>query len=406
MSRAEHIDESLGLWQYVRVLRRQRLCVLIGTAAGFLVAAAILLIGPHSYTATTTVSLNVISTEPFSQQRNAASLIDPQTEADIARSHVVAESASKALGGDPTPWELRRDSTVQAPGDATVVRVSYTGPSEALATKGADAVATAYLEYRSAQAEARLQKMQTHVNEQIERLNEELVEANAAAAASDADEAERGRAAALQQQVQVELDSLLTHRIALANVDTTGGAIITPAEDSPRELSPGIWLTLGTGTGAGVVLGIVLAFVRDPFDHRLRTEADIAEALGAPLLAKLTGELGQPLSEQAAGEEMRVVREQLLQVGAGHGPVLVFDARRSESQSTAAAALEWAASRYFTVGTLRATESRADCLAALRTSTATLVVCWPRTALTDDLSWFAREAQRAGTPVTGFVIEP
>src|SRR5690606_29367974 len=85
---------SLDIGHYLWVLRRQwvvvALCMVLGAVAAF----AYVTMSPKVAIARTTVQLNVIMTEPFSSQRPASGLLDASTEANIARSHVVAERAA------------------------------------------------------------------------------------------------------------------------------------------------------------------------------------------------------------------------------------------------------------------------------------------------------------------------
>lgn len=398
-------DQTLGISRYLSVLRRQRWIALAGVLAGVVAAGAYLLVAPHTVTATTAVNLNVITTEPFNQQRPASGLLDAATEADIASSHVVAEGAAELLGGAFTASQVRASSRVSSSGGASVVRVAFTAPTAREAVRGADAIAQAYLEFRSDQAQQRIDTMLTSMNTRVEKLNEALLQANRELVSAEPGTTDYAQAVSQQQQIQVELDSLLSQRNALSNVDTTGGIVLTSARDSDLEESPSTRMTLATGLAGGLVLGIIAAFARNPFDRRLRSPSDVADALGAPMLADLDPRRGE-VSDDDSHEQMRVVFERLRSdAAATAGPVLVFDARRSEQESRALQRLETISDGSVQFERVDAAASRADGLAMLREATAVLVLCSRRTALVEDVRWITQEARRAGTPVVGFVSE-
>ncbi|WP_336652851.1 MULTISPECIES: hypothetical protein [unclassified Leucobacter] len=399
-------DQTLGISRYLAVLRRQRWVAITGVVVGVAAAGIYLLVAPHTVTATTAVNLNVITTEPFNQQRPASGLLDAATEADIASSHAVAEGAAKLLGGAFSASQVRALSRVSSSGGASVVRVSFTAPTEKEAVRGADAIAQAYLEFRSDQAQQRIDTMLTSMNSRVEKLNDALLEANRELVSAQPGSTDYAQAVSQQQQIQVELDSLLSQRNALSTVDTTGGIVLTSARDSELEQSPSARTTLATGLAGGLVLGIIAAFVRNPFDRRLRSASDIVDALGAPALADLDPRHGE-VSDDAAQEQMRIVFERLRSdAAATPGPVLVFDARRSEQESRALQRLEAISDGSVQFERVDAAGSRADGLAMLREATAVLVLCSRRTALVEDMRWITEEARRAGTHVVGFVSEP
>ena len=397
-------EQTLGVSRYLSVLRRQRRVAVAGVVFGVLAACLYLLIAPHTVTATTAVNLNVITTEPFNQQRPASGLLDAPTEADIASSHAVAEGAAELLGGELTASQVRQSSQVSSSGGASVVRVAFTAPTEQEAVRGADAIAQAYLEFRSDQAEQRIDTMLTSMNTRIEKLNEALLQANRELVSAEPGTTDYAQAVSQQQQIQVELDSLLSQRNALTSVDTTGGIVLTSARDSQFERSPSSRMALATGLAGGLVLGIVAAFARNPFDRRLRSSTDVAEVLGAPLLADLEPRKGE-VPDDDAHEQMRVIYERLRSLDSSGGPVMVFDTRRSSDESRALRQLRQISDGAVEFERIDAGASRADGLAMLREAAAVLVLCSHRTALVEDLRWIAQEAQHAGAPVVGFVSE-
>ncbi|MGF9660204.1 hypothetical protein AAIH18_22495, partial [Pantoea agglomerans] len=82
-----------------------------------------------------------------------------------------------------------------------------------------------------------------------------------------------------------ELDGLLTQRNGLQSVDTTGGIVLSAAEDNELGYAPGRTVTLLTGLAGGLVLGIIAAFIWNPLDRRQSNAAEISRSLRAPVVA-------------------------------------------------------------------------------------------------------------------------
>ncbi|WP_217181699.1 hypothetical protein [Streptomyces sp. AC495_CC817] len=324
---------SLGFEHYVFVLRRQWRVILAATLLGALAGGGFLLFAPKSVTATTTINLNVITTEPFSAQKAASGLLDDATETAIARSHVVASRASDLLKGALSPSEIRSASTVATSSGAAVVTVDFESDNAAEAVKGADAVAAAYLAFRSEQAEQRIGVMVANLTERIDALNVTLGEANQALATADVNSAAYAQATTQRQQILTELDGLLSQRNGLQSVDTSGGIVLSAAEDNELDYAPGRTITLLTGLAGGLVLGIIAAFIWNPFDRRLRNAREIARALGAPVYATIDARREDVPATGASADSLRVTRERLLVDIYLGTTVLVLDATHGDEPS-------------------------------------------------------------------------
>ncbi|WP_314424376.1 Wzz/FepE/Etk N-terminal domain-containing protein [uncultured Microbacterium sp.] len=327
---------TLGFEHYVFVLRRQWRLLVVTTVLGALAAVGYLLIAPQTVTATTTINLNVITTEPFSAQRAASGLLDDATETAIARSHVVASRAADLLEGDASASEIRSASTVATSSGAAVVTVDYDAPTAAAAVRGADAVASAYLSFRSEQAQERITVMVTSLNERIDALNTTLGEVNQQLVSAAPNSAAFAQATTQREQIITELDGLLTQRNGLQSVDTTGGIVLSAAEDNELAVAPGRTVTLLTGLAAGLVVGIIAAFVRNPFDRRLRNASEMTRALGAPVFATLDANREDVPAKGPAADALRVTRERLLVDIYLGTTVLVIDATHSHETSPTA----------------------------------------------------------------------
>lgn len=359
---------TLGFEHYVFVLKRQWRVIVVSTLLGAIAAIGYLSLAPQTVTATTTINLNVITTEPFSAQRAASGLLDDATEAAIARSHVVASRASELLDGDVTAAQIRKASTVVTSSGAAVVTVDFEAGSTAGAVKGADAVASAYLSFRGDQAQERITVMVTSLTERIDALNVTLTGLNQQLASAEPSSAAYAQASTQRQQILAELEGLLSERNGLQSVDTTGGIVLSSAENNELDYAPGRTITLLTGLAGGLVLGIIAAFIWNPFDRRLRNARELSRELKAPVFGTIDASREDIPATGQSADALRVTRERLLvdiQLGT---TVLIIDATHSEETSPTAVNLAVVTAQAGHRVQLITPEASADFQAHLRTA--------------------------------------
>ena len=332
----ENAEITLGIDQYVQVLRRQWRIIALLTVIGMVGSVAYLLLAPREYTASTTVNLTVISTEPFAGRSAPSSLLDEQEERAIARSHVVAARAAEAPGLDMDASGIRDASTVSTSSGAAVVTVSFTASSPETAIAGADSVAGAYLEYRKERATERITQLVEGLSTRVEDLTGQIAEIDVELVSAPAGSVVKAQFETERSRLVGELDGLLEERNGLQSVDTAPGVVLSAAGDGPVSASPSRRVTLLTGVAAGFVLGIIASFVRDLRDRRLRDAQELTRALGAPVFSELEADLENiPAVGEAAGA-LRVARERMLTEIAEGALIVVIDASHSEHVSAAA----------------------------------------------------------------------
>lgn len=319
---AEDSSTTLDIEQYVHVLRRQWRLIVAVAIVGLLGGVGFMALAPRQYTTTSTVNLTVISTEPFAARSAPSSLLDDQEERAIAKSHVVAERAAESMGGDTTASEIRESSEVSTSSGAAVVTVAFTAGSPQQATSGADAVASAYLSYRRDRADERIGMLVDGLTVKIDDIEEQIAEIDDQLSALEPGAPSAARHTTERSQMLTELDGLLAERNGLQGVDTTAGYVLSSAADNAMATAPSRRIVLLTGLAAGVVLGVVAAFLRNPGDRRLRTAHEVARALGAPILARLDSSESQIPARDGDAMALRMARERLLG-GVGVGETLV-----------------------------------------------------------------------------------
>lgn len=327
---------TLDIEQYLHVVKRQWRLILALTVAGLLISVGYFAQVPRQYTATTTVNLTVISTEPFAGRSTPSSLLDEQEERAIAHSHAVAEKASELMGGEMTGAEIRDASSVSAAAGAAVVSIYFTAETPEQAKGGADAVAEAFLAYRSERAADRIAVLVDGLETRISGIEGQVRDIDVALSTLASGSPEAARSTTERQSLLAEHEGLVGERNKLQSVDTTAGFVLSSASDNLLDAAPSVKLVLLTGLASGFVVGILAAFLRNPRDRRLRNASEVARALHAPVLARVDGDIDRVPARGDEVDGLRVARERILAQSDPGDVVAVIDASHSSSISSAA----------------------------------------------------------------------
>lgn len=327
-------EAGVPLSHYTAVLRRRwwvvAMCALLGPG----LAATYLLLVPQQATATTTVSINIITNDPFNLARSAAGLIDLAGEAQVASSSLVADRVADTLETDVSSADIRRAVQVIGVSDTSILRVSATAANESDARDIADTVAQEYLTYRSEQAQARIDRGLDSSRERLIVLRDDLSAANeaqrAAAAAEDPDgviQADTDRSL-----ITAEISSLTEQIASSQAIDTAAGSVLNPASRNAVVWSPRRNLVLLTGLLVGLGLGVLAAFALNSLGSRVRSGQDVSRYGGRAVLGELSAKRAQVPPEGADLEELRAIRERMLadpHFSARSGVCAVIDETRS-----------------------------------------------------------------------------
>jgi capsular polysaccharide biosynthesis protein len=272
---------GLGLDYYAYVLGRQWTVIVSCAMIGSLLAAIYLMASPPATTATAVISIRPIALDAFSASSRSAQLLDPAEEAAIATSYPVALAAARELGSEH-PTEIAERTTVTTEEESSVMRISFTDSSESLARTGADAVANAYLARRSSSATEERDEALAEIDERLGVLESRL--------ANGGDSA--GSAGQTDSAVTGEIANLLARESTLGQVNTSGGTVLTSAEDGRVSIEPSPPLTLIEGLILGAILGVIASFVVNRFDKRVRGENDVSRSTRAPVIASFDRRVG------------------------------------------------------------------------------------------------------------------
>jgi polysaccharide biosynthesis transport protein len=158
---------------------------------------------------------------------------------------------------------------------------------------------------------------------------------------SDANEARR--------RAQALAESYVKQVSALSLPGTQPAGLVTAASQPLSPSSPDHALAIGMGLLVGLVLGVLFALVRDLFDDRLRSPADLVAHTGAPLLALLpaTRRRGRPRGKlvvsatprSPAAQSYRNLRTRIIQMAGSNRKTLLVTALAEEDSATISANL-------------------------------------------------------------------
>jgi polysaccharide biosynthesis transport protein len=266
-------QEVRSIGDYVRVVRRRKWLILSIALLFPLAALLYSLERDPLYQASAEVLLNRTTfvtdvtggAEPtFNQQPDRVAA----TEASVASVPEVAMRVLAATGiEDMTVDQFLAQSSATARPDADLLVLSVQDGDRDRAALLASVYAREFTEYRKKLDTAAIEEARVGIEARIAELRKDP---------------ERDRA--LLSDLQAKAQQLQTAE-ALATGNTSVIRAPTAAEATkvqPRPLRDAL-----LAAGAGLILGIVLAFFRDAVDTRIRSSDEIAEHLGVPLLARI-----------------------------------------------------------------------------------------------------------------------
>jgi capsular exopolysaccharide synthesis family protein len=288
---------SVELRDYLRVFRRQLALIVAITLLGAAAAAAYTFRRTPVYESSASVLVRAITTNAFDPGSRVDQQLNMFNQRQLAQSEPVAALAAKTLKTTATPAELLEHVNVDVPANSQILRVKYQDTVPLTAQRGADAFAKAYLVSREADARAQATTSQKSLQKDIARFQKQASAAEKQIADPDADSATRQAAQAKLAAANNRLDQLLSQLSGFQSLDFTPGTVIAAAGLPATPASPNNRLDVGIGLLVGLFLGVVLAFVRDRTDDRLRGREDLAERLDRPVLATIP-----PLSKRVRQE--------------------------------------------------------------------------------------------------------
>lgn len=335
-------DDEGRLLDYSGFLRRQWPVLLMGLGAGLMLSLLAIVLAPPTYESTTSVLVRPTSQDTNVSGGRTAEEINLDTEAQIVTSSVVATLANadltdKNLRSGLSNRELAQRVNVTVPANTSVLNITFSAGTPEGAQAGAESFAESYLQNRQSLAEERTNARIETLQDSIESDNDRLSELDEQIAAGGGDALQTQRELLVQQirSNSNSLSPLLTETVQPGDVITEA-----PLPQRPAGLSE--TLLIASGIVAGIMLGLVVALVRDQRDTRVRSRRDL-ERLGLDVLVP---PFALPPSSQitsphgANDEQLRRLRNALLaRLDRHQGSFVVAAASPDKAGATLAASL-------------------------------------------------------------------
>jgi capsular polysaccharide biosynthesis protein len=284
--------DSFELADYLGVLRRRWLIVLVLSCVGVLLAGAYAKLAPRTYTASVSVYVSsAISTGNPSVGRTTG-LVNMDNEAQIVQSTTVAAMAGRALHSPLSTAALLKQVSVAVPPNTTVLQINCSAPKRAAAALCANDFGAAFLRNRLDTAEASVSSEIASLRNASATLSRRVADLRARLKAlppgsPDQYTDQLDLNAAVGQLTEVE-DGLNADLPQLASMqqpgNTLAGYVTTPATPPSTPSSPRKLLLLPSGLLGGLLIGLLLAFVVDRRDQRIHSTREIERYLDLPVL--------------------------------------------------------------------------------------------------------------------------
>ena len=271
---ADYVDVARRRWRWVA------LGLLVGLAAALVVALAL----PRPYVARTSVLVEPTGVALSGGTRSTTVNLD--TEAQVVRSSEVEQRAADLLG-DAAPAELAGAVDVTVPANSQVLVIAFEAADPDAAAAGARAYAQAYLDNRTAQVADVVESSVEAIEEDVAELDGQLTSASRDVEQQPVDAASRVAADSRRTLLIRQIGDLTARAAQLREAAGAPGRVISDARVPDEPAGASTVELLGGGAGAGLVLGALLALVRERADPRLRTARGLGEEAGVPVLAVL-----------------------------------------------------------------------------------------------------------------------
>ena len=282
---ADHLhtdDSSAQLREMLAVLRRRKWTIAL--VATMVLAAALVVSSQQTpiYRSEAQVLVSGVGFDPL--QPGVAEPPNIETERQLATSLSVAELAARELEGT-TAQELLQGASVAAPTDTEILVFAIEHPDPLATQLRAQALATAYLEFRRERALDELISASESVQGRINDLDRQLRRVNRRLAG--------GVSPATEALLQAQVSSIVG-QVTLLQQQLTGltppeelrvGQVVEPAGVPDDPVSPRHAVTGGLALFLGLGLGVAIAFLRERLDDRLRGRDDLERRAGTPVLA-------------------------------------------------------------------------------------------------------------------------
>jgi capsular polysaccharide biosynthesis protein len=345
--------DSFELGDYLGMLRRRWLIVVALTCVGLVLAGAYYKTARKTYTATTAVYVNATATNNNATFGRTSGPVNMDNEAQIAQSEIVAAIAARRMHSTLPLQTLLKQISVAVPANTTVLDISCKGRPRVSVPTCANDFAAAYLSVRQSETTATissalsaLQSKARALTDQISRLRAELAALPGSSPKHTTANLELGAANSQLSAVDTQINQLVPELSSLqAPGNTLAGHVITPAVLPTSASSPRALLLLPSGLLAGLLIGLVIAFIAERRDNRVHAARDVERFLDLPVLLTVSAKktksrraLAAPWS-RADREFAELARHIATSLGNGNHVLLVAGTSAGSGGSAVAANL-------------------------------------------------------------------
>jgi capsular polysaccharide biosynthesis protein len=345
--------DDLQLADYAGVLRRRWWLIVALAVIGTLASVGYFKVSHKVYTATASVYVTASSgTADQVAGGRTTGTVNLDTEAQVVQSATVAQEAAKLMHTPTVLAQLIKRVSVTVPANSQVLSISCEGSSAAGAADCAQSFAQAYLTYSSDSTTASIKSQISTLNSNINTLQSDSTKLKVAVSNLPENSAQRVGDDEQLSSYHNELGSLngqvasLTAELA----NPSGGSIISNAAPPASPSSPKALLVIPSGILAGLIIGLVLAYIADRRDRRIHEPRDISR-LNVPVLMsmplrKFAPELALASPRSQAGQGFSELAHLLTgSLGDGRHVILVSGVSAGQGTSLVAANLAVALSR-------------------------------------------------------------
>jgi capsular polysaccharide biosynthesis protein len=284
--------DSFEAADYVGVLRRRWWIVLACTIIGLVVAFGYVTVAPKAYTATASVAVVPTAadqTNVVAGSRTSGATVNLDTESQVVQSTTVATIAGKMMHSPLTPWALAQQVNVTVPPNSSILDISCKASTAVGAATCANDFAKAYLQNRSQSATNYVNQQLAKLQQKINGLNQAEGALNTKISALPSNSPAKAADQALLKTDQSQVTKLTQKYAATSALvaQTNGGSVITLATPPGKPSSPKKLLILPSGLLAGLLIGLIAAFLVDRRDKRIRNATHVERLLDLPVLLDL-----------------------------------------------------------------------------------------------------------------------
>jgi capsular exopolysaccharide synthesis family protein len=299
----EPTTRILDLSDYWNMVRARRWTVIVAALLIAVMSAGYVLLKPKVYYAQAKLVVSpLINVAITPVPGSTAGTLEPDmpTEAEIAKSVDIATTVRDSLGLSQSPETLVKSVSVTVVRDTKVMTIGFTSSDPKVAADVANAFSTTYLSTRQQAVRDQVQQAIVPLNssladkrEEYLKIAQDIEETNNPAVGSD-----------LRQQAQTLSLSIESLQSKIDDLESQGsvsqgGSSIQAAVTPSSPVGPNLPLAIALGLVVGAILGAALAIVRGLHDNKVGGRDELAQHLGAPVMAVIPRVEGWDHAEKA-----------------------------------------------------------------------------------------------------------